>query len=111
MPVKKRTGMIPPRIDLRSRISDDKEWLYGGEWVLVRSSNVHSLRYDSRATRLYVQFGGKKNKKSGGTSPISTYEYFDVSPGVAKRMFMSASMGRFVHEVLKKDGYRYRQLS
>ncbi len=109
MAKRKMTGPVPPRIDLRSRIYDPSEFAFGGKWVLVKSSNVHAMRYDYAARRLFVQFGRKPTKR-GGLSPVSTYRYESVMPDVAKRMFMAASVGQFVHYVLKKEGYGYARI-
>lgn len=110
MVIRKRKGPFPPRIDLRSRISDSDEWMKGGEWVLVRSSNVNAIRFDYVNRWLYVEFGGKP-KKGGGTSELAVYIYYGCPPEVAKWMFESASMGRYVHQILKREGYRYQKIS
>ncbi len=110
MAIRRRNSPLPPRIDLRSRISDSDEWLKSGEWVLVRSSNVNAIRYDYVNGWLYVEFGGKP-KKGGGTTELGTYVYYGVPPDVAKWMFESPSLGKYVHQVLKHDRYRYSKIS
>ncbi len=110
MAVYRRKPLIPPKIDPHSRISDSDEWINSGEWVLVRSSNVNAIRYDYVNRWLYVEFGGKPNKR-GGTSELGTYVYYGVPPEVAKWMFEAQSMGKYVHQVLKKDRYRYSKIS
>lgn len=106
----KRTNLVPPRIDLSSPVLDSDEWLKSGEWAVVKSSNVHAIRYDYPHRWLLVEFGGKP-AKGGGTTSQDVYIYYGVPPEVAKRMFESHSMGKFVHQVLKKDRYRFARLS
>lgn len=78
-----------PKVDQRHRIGVD-EWLQSGKWVRVKSSNVGGISYDVHNNTLFVEF------LNGGT-----YAYYQVPPQTAKEMFMSTSMGKFLHKKIK----------
>lgn len=80
----------PIRVDLRSRISNVDTWAYSGKWVLVKSSNVKAIKYDVKLWKLYVRFKGG-----------DIYIYNMAPPKLAKDMFLSPSMGKFVWAKLR----------
>lgn len=86
-----------PKVDQRHK-TDADEWAVSGVWVKVRSSNVSGIMYDMDKQELHVTFN------SGGE-----YVYLGVHPVTAKAMFASGSMGRFVHGVLIRGGYKFRR--
>jgi hypothetical protein len=67
-----------------------RDWLEGGFWVEVRSSNVAAIRYDAKLLELYVKFKGG-----------AVYPYSGVHEVKAAMMYNCSSMGRFVHQYLK----------
>lgn len=75
---------------------DAKGWYESGRWVNVTSSNVKGIMYDKKKSYLYVEF--KSN---------AIYVYRDIDYRIAKNMFNSTSMGKFVWYVLRKNGYSY----
>jgi hypothetical protein len=70
------------------------EFVEGGYWAWVESSNVRAIRYDIHQERLYVWF-----------SSGHIYEYFEVPEKTALAMFHCDSMGGFRHTFLKAYGY------
>jgi len=84
------------RVDKRHKIGAE-EWATEEKWVNVHSSNVTAIKYDWEKGELYVRFGS------------SEYVYFGVAKNVAKMMFNTPSMGKFVHRVLR-DRYQHRRL-
>ena len=64
----------------------------------VKSKAVKSLRYDSDAKSLDVEFAS-----------ASTYRYFDVPRDVYEWLLRVGSKGRFVNRLVKEK-YRYERL-
>ncbi len=65
----------------------------------VNSSNIRSIGYDGDTMTLEVEFANN-----------SVYQYFKV-PSVVYRKLMSAeSHGSALDELVKKPGYRYKQV-
>lgn len=87
-----------------SHQTDEDKWAQEGRWARVKSSNVYAIRYDRINHRLFVQF-----RHAGTPQPGQTYAYERVGKGIAIGMFQAASMGQFVHYVLKKRGYAYHK--
>jgi hypothetical protein len=66
--------------------------------VLVKSTAIRSLGYDSRRRQLEVEY------PSG-----DVYRYDDVPPGEVKAMMRSDSLGRFINWRIKPR-YPYRKV-
>jgi hypothetical protein len=78
-----------PKIGVGEDIGAE-DWLKKGVWVSVASSNVAGIHYKANHKLLFVEFLSGR-----------VYAYRGVPSGVAKSMFVSNSMGRFVHRNLK----------
>ena len=76
------------------------------EVVYVSSSNVVSAAYDPTTQVMMLEFRNK-NKKAGGGA---RYEYAGISAGQWKNFKSSASKGRFVWYVLRRQGVPYRRI-
>jgi hypothetical protein len=95
-------GLVGPRIMREQRLGSD-EWMDGGVWAVVLSTNVAAVRFGdglpSRGARaratLYVAFSSRN------LAPTRVYKYYGVERHVAEAMFVAPSLGRFVHRRLK----------
>lgn len=94
----RRPKVVGPKVDKRSRSTLD-DWLEGGEWTLVKSSNVAAIRFDLGQQKLWVAF------KGGGV-----YVYSEVSTWAAKEMYTASSMGKYVWAKLRGI-YPYARVS
>ncbi len=74
------------------------EWIDKGYWAITISSNVNAIRYNKQAGILWVAFTSKS------LHPSRLYKYHKVEIPTAEACFDSVSLGRFVHNVLKR-GY------
>ena len=74
------------------------EFLTGGQWLNVASSNVEAIRYEWDERKLYVRF------LSG-----SEYLYFDVDPEAALAFTKYPSPGRYVWRFLR-GVYDYKRV-
>jgi hypothetical protein len=92
-------SLIP---ELRGRAPTRTEQsLISGDWINVGSTNVDRFRWEFRGGGiLTVQF-----------LDGSIYDYFDVPLTVAAAFVASDSAGRFVWNVLRGEGYRFRLVS
>lgn len=70
------------------------------EMVVVESSNLEAVGYDSDANELYVEF------KNG-----STYKYLDVPFENFQGLMDAESHGSYLNSVIKKGGFEYVKLS
>lgn len=74
-------------------------------WIPVGSSNVEAIKWvETDQYPLKVKFLAKDNY------PSRTYEY-RVPLEVLDDMFSAGSMGRFVWQVLRGQGYPYREIT
>lgn len=92
------------RVDHRHQIGAT-DWLDAKKWVLVKSSNVSGLYYDTSEHKLMVEFL-TKDKRRGG----SVYEYYNVPRNTARSLFNAPSVGSALDRLVKKKGYSYRQI-
>ena len=74
-----------------------EEWANTGQPVSVDSSDVSSIQYIKETLILNVIFGDM------------LYSYLSTPPEVAMKMYNASSMGKFVHQVLIKDGYLFNK--
>ena len=82
-------GMTPPKVkDLISF----KQWVERGTWASVVSSNVDALQYSSEWEVLSVRF-----------IDGSVYKYRPVPLQIARELFESNSIGKFLHKRIKKQ--------
>lgn len=68
-------------------------------WEKVESSNVAAFKYDSDSRTLYTKF------KNG-----SVYEYDDVPESVGAASRFQESPGKYIWQVMRKNGYAYKQI-
>lgn len=78
-----------PKVDKRHGLDADS-WAEANQWVNVKSSNVAAIKYDWQKGKLHVRFNNG-----------AEYIYDGVAKHVAKMMFTTTSMGKFVHRVLR----------
>lgn len=81
------------------------EFVRGGEWLPVISSNVMAFRYETYTSPvtgepsgygiLHVKFRGARGRRS------VSYKYFNVPEKIARGAVLAASKGKFVHRALK----------
>ncbi len=74
--------------------------------VLIESSNIASVGYDSDTRTLEVEFRGSKNKKS------RIYQYFDIPFYIYNDLLNGGftSAGRYFREAVVKGGYKYKEV-
>lgn len=92
-------GFVPgPKIAVGTHIGPI-DWVDSGVWVDVSSSWVKGIRYDKTEKALFVEY-----KNRTGT-PTVVCRYGNIQPAKAKSMFLSGSMGKWVHANIIKQSY------
>jgi hypothetical protein len=69
------------------------------KWVEVDSTNVTAIGYDPVKCELGIRF-----RASG-----KTYFYLDVPPSEYQAFVTSKSKGKYLNQVFKRKGYKYRE--
>ena len=83
-----------------------EEWMGEGYWaVVVKSSNVTSIRYDKRSLNLYVSFATRTYSGS------RLYKYPAIDWQLAEGLFLAPSLGKYVWDRLRRPGIGFQDLS
>src|SRR5258708_4171928 len=87
---------LAPKIRRNQNISLE-HWLVANICVSTISSNVNKIKFDPGDRKLWVEFHGGR---------VGYYQ--EVDSEVARKMFISTSMGKYVHEVLIARNFLFK---
>lgn len=93
-----------PKVGYLGEVLGADGWIEAGVYVKVESSNVAAIKYVKGRDELHVEF------KAKGRGKNPRYAYHGVPEELARRMFLSESMGRFVWENLR-TWFRFTKLT
>lgn len=87
---------IPPNTTDDRTPQGSDEWLFGGYWLTVASSNVDEIRYlyDARILEVKYLWGG-------------VYQYYQVDEQTARQCYDTDSPGRFVWRTFRASESRF----